>query len=129
MYLYEYVFSRALLFLSASSVLLSEADNKTKHNQTKRKRVGAPSPIVLTSAAPCVQVKLKQVGFEVLKKRRKKAARTYPIRYNVSPCTMGGNAHGHQPLGGPFHENTKKIKNISRIMTKNATKKDLREVG
>ena len=70
----------------------------------------APPPKVVTSAALSVQVNLEQVGFEVPKNERKNVARTYPLHYNGSPCTMSSDAHGHQPLGGPFHENIKKHK-------------------
>ena len=81
--------------------------------------MGAPPPKVLTSAAPCVQVKLKQVGFEVPKKRKKKD-RAYVSNLTHTDINR---------LGDHFTKIPKRIKNVSRIMTKNATKKDLREVG
>ena len=65
-------FSRALPFLSASS-LLSNQGGKTKKRSNKKKRGGAP-PQKFSTAAPYVQVKhmtLKNQGSEVPKKHKK----------------------------------------------------------
>ena len=122
------LFSRALLFLSASSLLLSKGDNKK--NTTKQKKSGGATPQSFNLCGALCTSQIKTSGFRGPKKTKEKGSRVRIQSILLGPRVQLAVTHTDiNRLGDHFTKIPKKIKIISRIMTKNATKKDLREVG